>query len=396
MRRKKVLDKSFFLVLVILLIAAGTIVFLYFQFKTDRISSIVNKKETVKVLLLFHEGDKHLFSELFMHHPETHKSAFIDVPGETGAIIESLGRVDRLDRLLGEGDQEAFLKEVSKLLGAEIDFYLDFDLQALVVLCDLIDGVEVFIADSVEMIEEDNKALFPSGNVVLDGEKLKSYLLYEDTNALESEIVEKRQKIIFSLLDKIGMSAPVLGRADLYPLYSRYFESNLDKRDLKAFFHQLLYLQAEKTVYQRILGLRRNVDEETVLLFPHYDGGLLREAVKQVESTLKSDEVLAEKGLFLTLEILNGTPKNGLAARTARIFQSFGYDVAVIDNAERDDVQQTRVIDRTGTIEYAKKVAEHIKCEKISSEVPPAGAGEIDISIILGKDFDGRYCQQKK
>jgi hypothetical protein len=114
--------------------------------------------------------------------------------------------------------------------------------------------------------------------------------------------------------------------------------------------------------------------------------------------------VINDDELNLTIEILNGTSVNGLASRTSQVFQSFGYEVANIGNYEGDDLEKTIVIDMIGDAIQAQRVANIIKCTRIEtfSEAAealavliPASTGEdVDLVIILGKDFDGRYCKE--
>ena len=94
----------------------------------------------------------------------------------------------------------------------------------------------------------------------------------------------------------------------------------------------------------------------------------------------------------MTLQILNGTTVQGLARRTATLFEGFGYEVVSIGNAESDQEEYTRIIDRRGDPERAQNVARIIHCTRVESLMdsdPPA-----DITIILGRDFDGRYCKE--
>jgi hypothetical protein len=113
---------------------------------------------------------------------------------------------------------------------------------------------------------------------------------------------------------------------------------------------------------------------------------------------------VSNEELNLTLEILNGTMRNGLAGRTSQVFKSFGYDEARVANAQSQDREETVIIDRIGNLTAARKVANIIQCDNVISrpqqateepaEAPAATRERIDVTIILGKDFDGRYCKE--
>jgi hypothetical protein len=152
-------------------------------------------------------------------------------------------------------------------------------------------------------------------------------------------------------------------------------------------------LNYEKIVFQRVLGSSRVVDGKE-LLFPHFDGQLLKEIVKQTVETISSQEPFAEDELTVAIEVLNGTSVGGLARRGANVFQSFGYDIVSVANADNQDYQKTVVLDRKGRLEVAQRVADLIRCQRVYSRLEESGDMTIDVTIILGTDFDGRYCKE--
>jgi hypothetical protein len=158
---------------------------------------------------------------------------------------------------------------------------------------------------------------------------------------------------------------------------------------LRRFVGEVAKLDIDRLVLQRISGTRRAVDGKP-LLFPHYDGDLVRDIVKQTLNALATSNASLTDKIF-TLEILNGTPLKGLANRTAEIFQSFGYDVISIGNAETDDHQATVIYDRNANAEAARNLANVIQCRSISTDPAPKSASEADFTLILGSDFNGRY-----
>ena len=99
------------------------------------------------------------------------------------------------------------------------------------------------------------------------------------------------------------------------------------------------------------------------------------------------------------LEIQNGTAVQGLAKNTAALLQSAGYDILTISNADRNDYDKTFIIDHIGNEEIAKNVGDFIRCTDIkTAEVKKDDSALeadtlVDFTIVLGKDFDGRYVR---
>ena len=139
-------------------------------------------------------------------------------------------------------------------------------------------------------------------------------------------------------------------------------------------------------IFHRVLGDRKMVDDK-VMLFPHYNGNLLREGLKQIVEALGNTNVF--EGSNIKIEILNGTSMGGLANRTSTTYRNFGYNVTKVDNAESDNVELTQIIGHKNDMAIIERVAGVIKCRNILTEDGIEGT----ITIILGKDFDGRQCK---
>jgi hypothetical protein len=93
----------------------------------------------------------------------------------------------------------------------------------------------------------------------------------------------------------------------------------------------------------------------------------------------------------IRLEILNGTDVSGLATRTAELYRSYGFDVVAVGNAQSNEVEQTLVVDRVGSEVFARRTADIVRAPTVESEPDPQAA--VDVTVILGKDFDGRYVR---
>ena len=94
------------------------------------------------------------------------------------------------------------------------------------------------------------------------------------------------------------------------------------------------------------------------------------------------------------MEVLNGTRTVGLANRAREVLQSYDFEVMAPNNADNDQYANTVVLDRKGNLEDAKKVADVIRCTRIFSKPDPQMDQAVDVTVILGKDFDGRYVKQ--
>ena len=466
MRRRGGFDKGFLLLLVIILILAGTGVFLYAQIRTDKVAELVKKGKPFTIALFVTdksnivtwrdvpqtstsapdgaptgdtassaasngssttqgapspgtaavpaENNQLLFTELFSYDPKTHKGALLDVPGNVGSLINSIQKIDRIDMLFKPGKVYAYKNKIASMVGSPIPLYLETDISDIPKIVDLLGGLNLFIANPVDESKTNPMVMLPSGSITLDGAKVQSYLSYKAPSDSDIEVISRRQRFVQALLKAIGEHAALFDKSGVYPAFKSWITTDMNRRSMLSFIDQISKLDAEKMVFQRVLGVDRTVDNQQ-LLFPHYDGRLLRETMQQTLASLANPQSLSNEALSVRLQILNGTLVSGLAHRTSQIFQSFGYDVVSVGNADNQSYAHTEIIDRTGNLAQAQKVGSIIKCSQIQSKplapaptlpagstpktgqssqtAPPLSSPTYDVTVILGQDFDGRYCK---
>lgn len=387
---RAVVDKSaIFLIAIIAVIAIATVIMLS-TIRTDPVEDAVKESRILNVALIIERNGRPASTGILMYYPGNSRAALLDVPPDTGLIIKSLNRVDRIDVLYNPASPRAYLEEVQRLTGAEIDWYLILDETSLSALADMLDGFSIFIPNRVATTINDRPAVLPSGFVVLDGRKTQIYAAYEDPDMPDAEVVAKRQTLFQAMLRRIGERSAYIMRPDVYPSISKLFRTNLKGDSLKRLLAEFAKLESDRIVLQRLTGAYRAVEGKQ-LLFPHYDGELVKDIVKQSLNALLNADATAIADKVFTLEILNGTSVRGLAQKAAEIFQSFGYEVVSVGNAPSNDEARTRVIDRYGDRSSATTMANLIKCRQVEDQDVPS-ASPADFVIILGKDFNGRNC----
>ena len=391
LRRKRKWDKSFLVLGLIIAIVLASAVVGYLELRTDQLSESLQKGRPLSFLFAVGGDKDYRFFEVLQYHPQTHRGAVLFLPGNVGLIIESLRKVDRMDVLYRYGSIGALKSKVEQITGLSIPYYFELREQDMVSLVDLLGGLELFVPNPVEAGSGEAKVLLPSGSVLLDGDKMRDYISYRDPLEPETDWVGRKQKFLQSLLKALGESDLILDPGPFAAL-RRLVSTNLGSRSLAAFLREMASLEGEKLVFQRVLGSERTVDGKE-LLFPHFEGQLLKEIVKQTGDTIASAEPGLEEELTVALEILNGTSVAGLARRAASVYQSFGYEIVALGNADSTDYLNTVVLDRKGRLEVAQKAAQLIHCQRVYSRLAEGGDLTIDVTLILGKDFDGRYCK---
>lgn len=391
------IDAGVVFVFLILLVVGVAALILYFQVQTDEISSRVENNQDLGFLLVITEDDQPVLTQAFLFAPATGRGSLVDIPGDIGTIVSGLDRVDRIDSAFAEGGVDAYRSQVASLLGTELPYYIRMDGQDFERLVDLAEGLPLFIAAGSSDSDSGAPGLFPSGNVVLDGRKARDYLTFAEYGERDIERVARRQSLVGRTIAMIGSLSDVVENEDVERILSDVIETNLDQRAMRSLVRVLAEFEPERVVTRRVQGTVRSVEANGVeqeLLFPHFEGQWLRETVRQVRESLVTEQQLPGEGVVISLELLNGTGETGLARRTQELFESHGFDVRAIGNAETSDVENTLVISRGTERMYAERTAEVIRAERVLSQERSGEGPLVDVTVIIGKDFDGRYVRQ--
>jgi hypothetical protein len=266
--------------------------------------------------------------------------------------------------------------------------WIDIDVADLGRIADLLGGLVLFVPTPVDAPWNDRRVLLPSGSVRLDGDKARDYLSWEDPLETDAERAGRRQKLVQSLLAALGEHRALLASRGPARLLASLVRTNLPRRALDALVAELGRFDAGRMGMQLLSATCASWT--TAALFPTRRGW--SESVRKTLEANASSLAADVDGSTVTVEVLNGTAVPGLAARAREVFLGYDLDVAPPRNADGEGYEYTVVIDRTGAIENARRVAAIINCTRVQSGTDGEAARTADVTVILGRDFDGTTC----
>jgi anionic cell wall polymer biosynthesis LytR-Cps2A-Psr (LCP) family protein len=400
---KRVRTDASLLLLVIMVVLLGAGVFLVFRsLQSDPIEEALSQDRVINTLFIIEKDGKPLCSYVLFYYPSTKRAAVFDIPGAVGLIIPRIDRVDRIDTLYDPRKISTYEGEIGSLLGIDINNSVVFTMENLGKIVDLIEGVEIFIPAAVE-IYDDPPVLFPSGITRLDGDKARAYITYELPEE-DPELTQfRRQRFFMGLIKGLGEKNELLKNPRMIRLSQSFIKTTMNQHTWLRLFDEYAGIDTDRVGIHSVGGINRVVSGQT-LLFPSYDGNLIKEIVRQSLGSLTRQVEGAVSERVFTVEVLNGTATTGLAGRTAELLRGFGYDVISIGNADRNDYEKTEIIDRSGYEDIVKTFGEVLRCKNIRYESLDLDTLEIetdmnlqnfeyksDFTLILGRDFNGRY-----
>ena len=408
MKERKINDeqKGILFLALIFLIMATVVVIVALSMRFDIVAEKISDDQVIRLLFVVDDGSdgerQALFSNVLIYYPVSNKAASVNIPGNTGGIYQSLGRTDRIDDVYKDKGIDVYRKEVANLLGTNIPFSLVVQFEDFVRVVDMLGGLRIFVPSPIDIeTEKGERWLLPSGVVTLDGDKIAVYLQYRLEDEDESDVQERYQNVVNAFFTTLHeKKSSVFGKTAFFNEYKRFFDVNLKKtQDVMHLLSLIADMDSEMIASQTVMGRMRMVDNQ-MLLFPLNNGEFIKEAVRQSTNILISNSGTLARRIYV-LEIKNGTTVQGLAHNTAILFQNASYDVLSAVNADSNDYEKTVIIDHIGNKEMADMVGEFIHCtniveEEVNLNVTETDVASVDFTIILGKDFDGRYVRPSR
>ncbi len=357
-----------FIGVVIALVVISTGIYLYVELKSNRVEKIARDEGVIHVLFLFESERQLKDMVLGFFGAEPLVMGSLRIPRHTAILRQNPARMVALDSDYSSQSANALVKRTAEWLQTPIHYsaVIDVDTQ----LPQLIDLVKTITLEPSE------------GQLQrIDGS------LY--TRLKEAGVVDY-QAILTAILLKLGADRDEYTQGPGLSLLRSLMTIDMSKDSVRSFLRFIQRNQTDTNMHFVLEGNLRAVNGiDELLLFPYEDGRWIRNMIDSL------DEVLAESPpvhpFVISVEILNGTTREGLAERTARYLRSLGFQNAVFSNAERNDVDTSYVIGsamNAPKIEYIQFILNIKKNEYITSLVEAS-----DVTIVLGQDFDESTIQ---
>lgn len=299
---------------------------------------------------------------------------------------------DMVEAEAATAGRTALIKTVERLTGITIDHYAEVNLLGFYNLTNAIGGVEVCLNDAVN--EAFSGARFPAGKQTISGGAALAFVRqrHELTHGDFDRI--RRQQVFLAAVARKILSAGTLGNpAKLQGLVNVAKEAVvLDAGwDVLAFARQASDLAGGRIEFTTIpiSGAETNshgdvvlVDPDEVREFFRQRTGSPNDAPSPSGTPSESASADAVAPSSVTVDVRNGTGRNGLAAQVARELGRRGYRPSVEGNA--DPLRRSSVRYPTGGAEAAEQVARLLG----GIEVEPdrtVTAGQV--RVYLGSDF---------
>ncbi|MCF6385454.1 LCP family protein [Mycobacterium sp. MBM] len=311
------------------------------------------------------------------------------------ATMKQLIEVEGMDPAEGEkrgieAGREALIETVAHLTGVTVDHYAEIGLLGFSLITDALGGVDVCLKAPV--YEPMSGADFPAGWQKLDGPQALSFVRQRhDLPRGDLDRVTRQQAVMASLAHQVISGKTLSSPATLGRLQTAVQRSVVlsEGWDIMDFVEQLQTIAAGSVAFATIPILREDGwSDDGMQSVVRIDPDQVKEWVNGLltEQAEGNTEKVAYSPDKTTVDVVNDTDVNGLAAAVSEVLTGAGFTAGSVGNHEGPGVANSQVRARSVDDLGAQAVSKSLGNVPIIED--PAMA-DGTVQVVLSDDYSG-------
>ncbi|MGV0676093.1 LCP family protein [Mycolicibacterium fortuitum] len=305
----------------------------------------------------------------------------VEVEGEDPAVAEPKAT---------EAAREELIETVASLTGVTVDHYAEIGLLGFALITDALGGVNVCLKDAV--YEPLSGADFPAGWQKLDGPQALSFVRQRhDLPRGDLDRVTRQQSVMASLAHDVISTKTLSSPGTLSKLREAVQRSMVisDGWDIMDFIQQLQKLAGGSVAFATIPVLREDGwSDDGMQSVVRVDPTEVHEWVSSLlqDQDAGKTEQLSYSPDNTTVEVVNGTDINGLAAAVSQVLTNKGFQPGATGNHEGAPPASSQVLAAKRDDLGAQAVSKDLGGLPVNedSTLPPGA-----VRVVLAADYTG-------
>ena len=341
------------------------------------------------------------------------KLGMLSIPRDLWVNIPGFEARDRINtanfkgdafRLPGGGPNHA-METIAVNLGIQVDNYIRINFTAFETLIDEINGIDVDVPQDIDDPRYPDccygyDPLYISRGVThMDGTLALKYARTRATYGGDFDRAARQQQVLIAVRDKIlnmKMLPQIVTRAPkLYSTLSDSYDTDLTLEQLVDLIGLVNDIDRD-SIDSAVINADYLMNEFTtsegaqVVLLDSQAFRKLREQMfykpaPYTKSTIDTNILALDE--IATIEIQNGSARDGIANMTSEYLTEQGFSVVSVGNADQFNYQNTIIYDYSGSYYTTRWLAEHFKVQPTHIIDISDPNSPVDVRIIIGQDF---------
>ena len=333
---------------------------------------------------------------IFKYNPQTQNAYLISVPRDTfiGDDKNSARAADKINSVYQGKYPEKILAAVNKVTGLNLEYYVLVDTQALKALVDAIGGV--YFDVPIDMKYTDKKqGLYidlKAGYQLLDGDKAEQVVRFrhnQDGSSYSYEYgnndtgrMKTQRNFLKAVIKQTLTPSNIVNIGKFIDIAETYVKTNISMDVLKKYIAPAVNFNVDNLETGTLPGTNEKCNGVWIFV-----ANKTKTATYLTEMNNKLagiDEISEEELANLKIEILNGSGSSSKLKEVKKVLTDAGFTIS--NTATTNSTEKTTIINKSDANEsILTSIQILLETGDISTSTVE---GEIDITIILGKDFE--------
>jgi len=331
------------------------------------------------------------------------RDLWVPIPGYEEGRINTAHYLGEIYDYPGGGPALA-ARTVQYNLGVPIHYYARVNFTAFEQIVDLIGGIDVYVEEEIDDPLYPDEAYgydpldIPAGWQHFNGEMALKYARTRHSAGGDFDRAKRQQQIllaVFEQVTRLDLLPQLAPRApELWRTLRGSVVTDLTLDQVIALAQLASEVETEKVRFSVIdeyyTQFYETPDGQQVLIPLRERMRELRDYIFTTQAPLPQqadDPATSLEAEAATIQVLNGTTMEGLAALTGDYLEQSGLQVSGLDNADRSDYVESLIIVYTGKTGTAERLARLLDLPLTAIVHGADTNAEYDISIILGADY---------
>ena len=347
--------------------------------------------------------------------PVAKRAGMLSIPRDLWVQIPDSGEFDKINTANFRGDAESYpggggpalaMQTVQANFNVQVDFYATVNFYAFIQVLDRVGCVPIHVSETIDdptYPALDGYGIDPfhvdPGDYCMDSQTLLKYARTRATFGSDFDRAKRQQQVILAIRDKVlngGELASLIAQAPaIYNTVSQGIHTNLTLDQMVQLAQLAPSIPKENICSAFIDGSyiesMQTLADNSQVLIPDKDK--VRQLVQDVSegtgSCTPGGEDLGKESAAeaASINIVNGTPTEGLASQTKAMLNASGLTKVDVGNADRFDYPKTIITDYKGKTATARYLAQLLGVPE-TAIVDSTSSSQYDIVVILGADYN--------
>ena len=326
------------------------------------------------------------------------RDTIVDIPSCKTSTGQSAPFRDRFNAAFSTGGPGCTIKTVEQNTGVFIDHFVVVDFRGFENMVNALGKIRVCLTEAVN--DPKSKLNLPAGYSEVDGEQSLAYVRLRNIgNGSDISRINRQQAFASSVVSKVTSAGTLLNPAKLLAFLRAATKSITTDPQLGSLNQMRLLAQQLRGIPPKDITFVTtpwlvNPDDPNTVVWDPSKIDALWQALKNdtpYPPPTPTPDVIDGKALTaapdtISVRVLNGTGRNGVATRKAAQFTKQGYTVVAVDNADSTDYVSTVIkYDPAYTSDAARTLATAIPGAS-RAKVPGLGS---TVDVVVGRQFGG-------